>query len=121
MSSSNTTTGNLALRRATLADLETLIRFNIAHADEVEDKGLSAATLDGGIRHLMDHPQEGFYIVAESTDHGTAPVTAGILMVTTEWSDWRNGRFWWIQSVYVAKAFRRQGVYGLMHLSLIHI
>ena len=104
-----------ALRKAGLDDLDTLVNFNIAHAREVEDKALSAAVLDGGIRHLLAHSEEGFYILAENTTANQATVTAGILMVTTEWSDWRNGRFWWIQSVYVAPDFRRQGVYGRMH------
>ena len=109
----------LALRAATLDDLDTLVAFNIAHAQEVEDKGLDAKVLKSGIHHLMTHPQEGFYIVAEDrvdtagNNHGAT--TAGILMVTTEWSDWRNGRFWWIQSVYVAPDYRRQGVYARMH------
>ena len=104
-----------ALRQADLSDLDKLISFNIAHAQEVEDKPLIAAVLDGGIRHLLAHPEEGFYLLAESTTDTANTVTAGILMVTTEWSDWRNGRFWWIQSVYVAPEFRRQGVYGRMH------
>jgi len=109
----------LELRAATVEDLDTLVAFNIAHAQEVEDKGLDPEVLDSGIRHLMMHPKEGFYIVAENkgtpAGDNNGAETAGILMVTTEWSDWRNGRFWWIQSVYVAPNFRRQGVYGRMH------
>ena len=55
----------------------------------------------------MNQTGYGFYLVAESDDGEIA----GGLMVTFEWSDWRNGCFWWIQSVYVMPAFRRQGIY----------
>ncbi len=79
-------------------------------AAETEDKGLDAARLRRGIEYLLDHPAEGHYLVAERD--GDA---AGSLMVTFEWSDWRNGRFWWIQSVYVAPEYRRQGIYTALH------
>ncbi len=105
----------MIIRRATAEDILTLVRFNAAMAIESEDKGLNTSVLEGGIRYLMDHPDEGFYLVAE--EDGTA---AGTLMVTFEWSDWRNGRFWWIQSVYVDADFRRQGVYSALHKEIRH-
>lgn len=98
------------VRAATPADHDFIVASNVAMAVETEDKGLVPDTLAAGVTHLMAHPAEGLYFVAE--DQGT-PV--GTLMVTYEWSDWRNGRFWWIQSVYVAAAARRQGVYRAMH------
>jgi ribosomal protein S18 acetylase RimI-like enzyme len=55
---------------------------------------------------MIDNPQMGFYLVVELDNNIQAS-----LMVTTEWSDWRNGMFWWIQSVYVRSAYRRQGLY----------
>ncbi|MEE4283462.1 MAG: GNAT family N-acetyltransferase, partial [Pseudomonadales bacterium] len=68
------------------------------------------AVLQRGISHLLEHPAEGFYLVAENRGE-----LAGTLMVTFEWSDWRAGRFWWIQSVYVAPEHRRKGVYSALH------
>ena len=62
---------------------------------------------------LFDRPQFGFYLVAEFDGESVAS-----LMVTYEWSDWRNGLFWWIQSVYVKPAFRRKGVYKSMYKKL---
>ena len=98
------------IRHATKDDRDVLVRFQIAMAQESEDKGLDATVLGDGIQHLLDQPDEGFYLVAE-----IAGVAAGALMVTYEWSDWRNGRFWWIQSVYVAANFRRRGIYSALH------
>lgn len=97
-------------RRATSADVAFIVDSNRAMAAETEDMGLDEEVLRQGILYLLDHAAEGFYLVAE---RHAAPV--GTLMVTFEWSDWRNGRFWWIQSVYVPQSFRRQGVYRAMH------
>jgi ribosomal protein S18 acetylase RimI-like enzyme len=63
------------------------------------------------VRGLLEQPAAGFYLLAES-----APRIVGSLLVTKEWSDWRNGDFWWIQSVYVHPDFRRQGVYKRLYL-----
>jgi ribosomal protein S18 acetylase RimI-like enzyme len=59
---------------------------------------------------LIAQPALGFYLVAEMQGE-----VVGCLMVTTEWSDWRNGRFWWIQSVYVPAAWRRRGVFRALY------
>lgn len=98
------------VRLATVDDLELLVAFNLAMAEESEDKGLDAGVLGNGVRHLLTHPDDGFYLVAER-----AGEVAGSLMITYEWSDWRNGRFWWIQSVYVVPEHRRRGVYRSLH------
>jgi ribosomal protein S18 acetylase RimI-like enzyme len=98
------------LRDATAADIEVLLAFQVAMAAETEDKGLDTTQLRRGIEYLLAHPAEGFYLVAERDGQ-----TVGSLMVTFEWSDWRNGRFWWIQSVYVAASQRRRGVYSALH------
>jgi len=103
-------TASIAVRPATLADLDLLVDFNLAMARESEDKGLDPARLRRGVTSLLQTPGDGFYLVAEAAGR-----PAGSLMVTYEWSDWRNGRFWWIQSVYVAPDWRRQGVYSAMH------
>jgi ribosomal protein S18 acetylase RimI-like enzyme len=94
------------IRKAISADAATIADFNIAMAWETEGKKLSPTKIGSGVRALFGKPEYGFYIVAEVDGQ-----VAGCLMLTYEWSDWRNGLFWWIQSVYVKPEFRRQGVY----------
>ena len=103
----------LTIRPATPADIDVLVEFQVAMAQETEDKGLNVEKLRAGIAYLIEHPDEGFYLVAERNGE-----SAGSLMVTFEWSDWRNGRFWWIQSVYVDATHRRQGVYSALHAAI---
>lgn len=98
------------IRRARAADADTIATFNIAMADETEGKRLLPEVVASGVRRLIAEPALGFYLVAED---GAQVVAA--LMVTTEWSDWRNGRFWWLQSVYVRPAWRRRGVFREMY------
>lgn len=100
----------ISVRRATRDDLATIVEFNIAMAAESEDKGLHPEVLSRGVAHLFDEPADGFYLMGDADG-----VAAGSLMVTYEWSDWRGGRFWWIQSVYVVPQFRRKAVYSKMH------
>jgi ribosomal protein S18 acetylase RimI-like enzyme len=100
----------IRVRPAGAADLDVLIAFNKAMAAESEDKGLDEGVLRRGIAYLLEHPAEGHYLIAERGGS-----VAGALMVTYEWSDWRNGRFWWIQSVYVPAEHRRTGVYRALH------
>ncbi len=101
---------DISIEGATRADIDFIVQCNRAMADETEDLGLDATVLRGGISYLLEHSAEGFYLVARRDD-----VPVGTLMVTYEWSDWRNGRFWWIQSVYVLPEARRQGVYRALH------
>ena len=77
-----------------------------ALARETEGIELIPEVATAGVKAMIDNPQMGFYLVVE-LDNGIQ----ASLMVTTEWSDWRNGMFWWIQSVYVRPAYRRQGLY----------
>lgn len=100
----------IIIRQATLADLDTLVDFNAAMALETEDKGLDLDTLRGGVAALLKDDSLGFYLLAED-----AGKVVGQLMVTTEWSDWRNAHFWWLQSLYVAPDFRRRGVFRLLY------
>jgi ribosomal protein S18 acetylase RimI-like enzyme len=95
----------MRIRLATPADAGVLIEFNAAMALETEGKELLPDVIGAGVHSLLANPAAGFYVVAERD----GPV--GSLMITKEWSDWRNGTFWWIQSVYVRPEFRRQGVY----------
>jgi len=101
---------SVTVRPARPTDAETLVACNRAMAEESEDKGLDTAVLRRGVDYLLGHPRDGFYLMAERGGE-----VAGTLMVTYEWSDWRAGRFWWIQSVYVLPAHRRSGVYRAMH------
>jgi len=101
---------NLSVRPATSADHVSIVDFNAAMAVETEDKGLDRAALERGVARMLSEPEFGFYLIAEREGE-----VAGQLMVTFEWSDWRDGQFWWIQSVYVPRAFRRTGVYRALH------
>ena len=100
----------MRIRLARRSDAAALIAFNRAMALETERKLLFPKVIGAGVRHLLAHRDSGFYLVAESG----AEVIAG-LMITKEWSDWRNGDFWWIQSVYVRPEYRRRGVYKRMY------
>jgi ribosomal protein S18 acetylase RimI-like enzyme len=100
----------LAFRRGEMRDAETIAAFNAAMAFETEGKELIPEVIAAGVRRLVETPSLGFYIVAEHEGQVVA-----CLMITNEWSDWRNGLFWWIQSVYVKREFRRQGVYRRMY------
>jgi GNAT superfamily N-acetyltransferase len=100
----------LRVRQATTADIDTITAFNRAMARETEDRELDPATVAAGVRHLLANPACGTYYLAELAGH-----VAGQLLITTEFSDWRDGVFWWIQSVYVDPSARRQGVYKALH------
>jgi ribosomal protein S18 acetylase RimI-like enzyme len=97
-------------RPAVLADLEVLVRFSAAMALETEGRVLDQERLRKGTRAVLESNDRGFYLVIER-----GSVVQGQLLITYEWSDWRNGVFWWIQSVYVEPAARRQGLYRTLH------
>ena len=104
------TTANINIRQATQDDASTIVAFQQAMAQETEGLALDAELLRQGVQSLFDFPDRGFYIVAEAE----GKVVAG-LMITYEWSDWRNANFWWIQSVYVHADWRRKGIYRALH------
>lgn len=99
-----------SIRPARPEDAGVLIEFNRSMARETEAKELPEATISAGVRTLLENPSLGFYVVAEIDGK-----IAGSLMITTEWSDWRNGDFWWIQSVYVRPDYRRTGIYRALY------
>lgn len=101
---------DIEIRVANAVDGEALVRFNRAMALETENRHLPEAVVARGVRAVFDDPGRGFYVVAE---RGAEIVAA--LMVTFEWSDWRDAHFWWIQSVYVTRRFRRSGIYRRLH------
>lgn len=103
-------TSSLRIRRAVAGDEQTLIEFNRAMALETEGKELLPEVIGAGVRSLLKNPASGFYVVAQEGGQ-----VIGSLLVTKEWSDWRNGELWWIQSVYVRPECRRRGVYRQLY------
>ena len=101
----------IQVRRASLAHLDTIVAFNAAMAKETEDKELRERDLRPGVEAVLTRNDLGFYLVAEHMGR-----QVGQLLITYEWSDWRNAFFWWIQSVYVASDYRRMGVYKSLHI-----
>ena len=95
------------IRGATPADAEVIAAFNAAMALETEHKRLDPAVLRAGVEGAIARPASAKYFLAELEGR-----VVGQLMVTFEWSDWRNADFWWIQSVYVPPEFRSRGVFG---------
>lgn len=100
----------LQIRPATLDDLETIVSFNVAMAEETEGKKLDREVHTEGARLALTDKARSAYYLAEIDGR-----IAGQTMVTFEWSDWRSGFFWWIQSVYVHPDFRRQGVFKTLY------
>jgi ribosomal protein S18 acetylase RimI-like enzyme len=100
----------VTIRHANIGDLEALVDGNLALAEETEQIRLDAATLRGGVRALLESRAPGRYFVAEIDGR-----FAGQLLITFEWSDWRNRMVWWIQSVYVMPALRSRGVFRALY------
>ncbi len=102
----------LRIREATIDDLATIVDFNIRMADETEDIELDSVTVTAGVRAVLEDGTKGTFYVA---DIGDGSPVRGQLMITYEWSDWRNGLFLWIQSVFVDVPYRRQGVFRALY------
>jgi ribosomal protein S18 acetylase RimI-like enzyme len=96
----------LAVRPATPADAPFIVEFNRLLAEESEGKALDLPLLAAGVAAGLADPRKALYFIAEEDGR-----VLGQVMVTFEWSDWRNGWFWWIQSVYVRPEARRRGVF----------
>ncbi len=106
-------TSRCVIRTATLDDLETIVDFNACLAEETEDLSLNRETVRQGVRALLSDPTRGSYYVACAEGN-----ILGQIMHTREWSDWRNGDIWWIQSVYVHPDHRRGGVFRTLYTHL---
>jgi len=98
------------IRLAQKEDVVSLVEFNQAMALETEGKQLKPEILHSGVNAVFDDSKKGFYVVAEN-----AGEIVGGLMITYEWSDWRNAWFWWIQSVYILPEYREQGIYRMLY------
>ena len=102
------------IRFATDSDISVIVRFNQALARESEDLALDEARLRDGVAQLLGDPHKGCYYLYE--DGGRV---LGQTMITREWSDWRNGWFWWIQSVYVDPAARGQKTFSALYRHIL--
>ena len=100
----------MIVRRAVVDDCPVIAEFNRCMARETEEKELDRQGSDLGVKNLFTRPDLGFYQVAELDGR-----VVGSLMITFEWSDWRNGLFWWVQSVYVRPEYRQRGVFRAMY------
>ena len=98
------------IRDASIDDAATIAEFNAALASESEDKSLDRSVLESGVRRLLRDPVRGRYFIAESGGR-----MVGQTLITYEWSDWRDGWLWWIQSVYVHPDHRRTGVFRRLY------
>ncbi|MGH7257143.1 MAG: GNAT family N-acetyltransferase [Nitrospiraceae bacterium] len=107
---------DVVIRPARIQDVDTLTRFSAAMALETERRALDPLRLRQGTLAVLEEPHHGSFYVAElRNDH----LVVGQLLITYEWSDWRNAQFWWIQSVYVDPGWRRRGVYRAMHTAIL--
>jgi len=105
---------HLNVRLARPEDAVTIASFSAAMALETEGRRLDLDRLHKGTIALLESIDRGFFMVAELEQAGDRQLL-GQLMITFEWSDWRNGVFWWIQSVYVDPVWRRQSIFRRMH------
>ena len=105
----------VVIRRATMSDLQTIVSFNAALARETENRTLDARILESGVKALLQDPSKGWYAVAEKSDGSGQMIVIGQILVTFEWSDWRNGNFWWLQSLYVHPDHRQQGIFRQLY------
>ena len=98
------------IRLAQREDVASLVEFNQAMALETEGKKLKPELLHSGVNSVFDDSKKGFYVVAENA----GKIVSG-LMITYEWSDWRNAWFWWIQSVYILPEYRGRRIYRMLY------
>ena len=96
--------------KATLTDAEEIARNNIEMARESEQIVLSKSVAITAVKNLINDSEKGFYLLIKRNNK-----IIGQLMITFEWSDWRNNTIWWIQSVYVDPAYRKQGVFRSLY------
>ena len=98
-------------RSARQGDVDSIVAFQLAMAKETEDIELHPPTVISGVRTVFESPELGRYFVAEQDGQLVAS-----LLITHEWSDWRNRTVWWIQSVFVIPDRRKQGIYAGLYL-----
>ncbi len=105
---------SVSIRAALLPDLDSLVQFNAAMALETEARTLEQTRLRAGVQAVLENSARGFYLVGE-VQESQKTLVVGQLLITYEWSDWRNANFWWIQSVYVHEGWRHRGVFRALY------
>jgi GNAT superfamily N-acetyltransferase len=100
----------ITVRKAVKSDAPSIIDFQLKMAWETEELTLDPETLNRGVYTVFEDPSRGQYYVAEDED-----IVVASLLITYEWSDWRNCNVWWLQSVYVVPEYRRQGIFRKMY------
>ncbi len=95
---------------ASEAHQEFIINAQLKMARETENLSLDSNTVANGVAAVFKDPQLGYYLIAKKEEECVAS-----LLITYEWSDWRNGTVWWIQSVYVDPAHRKKGVFKKLY------
>ena len=106
----------ISIREGNISDTPTISKFQQQMALETESKILNEWTVRQGVESVLKCPNKGFYIIAEADSK-----IIGSLLVTFEWSDWRNATFWWIQSVYVKPDHRQRGVYRALNQEVLNL
>lgn len=101
---------SITIRRAVVKDAPDIARFQQLMAHETEGLNLDNNVLGKGVMAVFEDPHKGIYYVAEHDGK-----TVASLLITFEWSDWRNGMVWWFQSVYVIPEYRRKGIFRMMY------
>jgi GNAT superfamily N-acetyltransferase len=101
----------IRVRPAALRDLDFIVSGNQGLALETENVTLEPTTLRSGVTALLEARVPGTYWIAELDD-----LVVGQLMITFEWSDWRNRMVWWIQSVYVSPDARKSGIFRALYI-----
>lgn len=104
---------SISIRLATPKDLPVLVGFQQQLASETENMTLDPKILTAGMQAMFNDPSRGCYYIAEVDGE-----VVGCHMITYEWSDWRNGMVYWLQSVYVKENFRKHGVFRAMFEAL---
>jgi len=107
---------DLTIRQADLSDAAVIAEFNLRLAEETEDLHLDPDCVAKGVAAILADSSKGLYFVAQ-----VGWEVVGQVMITYEWSDWRNGDLWWLQSVYVRQDFRRKGVFRALFKHLLHL
>ena len=108
-------TSKVKIREAGKTDIPILAQYNQALAHETENIKLNTKTILSGVSKALDR-EDCHYFVAEFYGE-----VAGQIMITHEWSDWRNGVIWWIQSVYVRPEYRNKGVFRALFNHIEHL
>lgn len=101
----------ISVRKANRKDISTIVKFQQNMAMETESMMLDGSVVNNGVTHVFDYPENGFYLVATEND-----LIVGSMLLTPEWSDWRNATWLWIQSVYVDSGYRKKGVFKHLYI-----